>query len=295
MKQFISYCPNNFEDIILSVILSDIGKGFYIDVGANNPIRENVTKHFYDSGWRGINIEPLKEEFDLLLNDRPRDINLNIGVSNKKDNLEFYVSGELTTCAQDVIDKNKDKKTCKKEVVPVERLSDILDECITENTEINFCKIDVEGFERSVLEGLDFTKYRPQVFCIESIDPIEQKPSYNLWEDILANNNYVLLFSYRSNRYYADKQNESYCKISKKFNIASNSNIPSISHINGTVIKILISALKSIWHLLPYNFRINTVLPYRTKYSIPYVLKLRCSRLLRKLNADYDVRFHIIK
>lgn len=74
-----TYCPRDFEDIILAAVFRDLERGFYIDVGANNPISYNVTKHFYDKGWNGINIEPLKEECDLLCNDRPRDINLNRG------------------------------------------------------------------------------------------------------------------------------------------------------------------------------------------------------------------------
>ncbi|WP_211321611.1 hypothetical protein [Pedobacter cryoconitis] len=34
-------------------------KGFYIDVGAHHPYRFSNTVHFYQNGWRGINIEAL--------------------------------------------------------------------------------------------------------------------------------------------------------------------------------------------------------------------------------------------
>ena len=32
--------------------------GFYVDVGAADPVNLSVTKWFYDLGWSGLNIEP---------------------------------------------------------------------------------------------------------------------------------------------------------------------------------------------------------------------------------------------
>ena len=39
----ISYAQN-FEDIFLAGILKDIENGFYVDVGANHPVQDSVTK-----------------------------------------------------------------------------------------------------------------------------------------------------------------------------------------------------------------------------------------------------------
>jgi hypothetical protein len=36
-----------YEDYILSIVFSDIEKGFYVDVGANSPDFDSITKHFY--------------------------------------------------------------------------------------------------------------------------------------------------------------------------------------------------------------------------------------------------------
>ena len=46
--------------------------GYSVDVGAGHPVVGSTTKHFYDLGWQGINVEPLVEEIELLTNDRPR-------------------------------------------------------------------------------------------------------------------------------------------------------------------------------------------------------------------------------
>jgi len=47
---FISYAQNH-EDVLLYRALKGVGKGFYIDVGANDPEEDSVTKAFYDRGW----------------------------------------------------------------------------------------------------------------------------------------------------------------------------------------------------------------------------------------------------
>ena len=54
----ISYA-DNFEDVLLRRVFPRGTPGFYIDVGAFDPVALSVTKHFSDAGWRGINIEPV--------------------------------------------------------------------------------------------------------------------------------------------------------------------------------------------------------------------------------------------
>src|SRR5487761_1447583 len=78
----ISYAQYD-EDIILSSLLFDVNKGFYVDVGANHSTHDSVTKYFYDKGWRGVNIEPLKSLSLKLNKDRPKDINVACGVGDK--------------------------------------------------------------------------------------------------------------------------------------------------------------------------------------------------------------------
>ena len=64
--------------------------GFYIDVGAYDPVDDSVTKHFYDLGWRGINVEPAGHLRARSPTARPRDVNLNVGLSDEPGTLTFY-------------------------------------------------------------------------------------------------------------------------------------------------------------------------------------------------------------
>ena len=83
-----------YEDLILFTILSDIKNGFYIDIGAFDPNLVSVTKAFYLRGWNGINIEPLPNQFELFKKERPNDINLELVVGKKNENITFYVDGQ---------------------------------------------------------------------------------------------------------------------------------------------------------------------------------------------------------
>ena len=49
----ISYAQNA-EDVVLMRAFADVEKGFYVDVGAWDPVADSVTKAFYDIGWSGL-------------------------------------------------------------------------------------------------------------------------------------------------------------------------------------------------------------------------------------------------
>src|ERR1043166_2275289 len=74
----ISYAQN-FEDVMLNRVFRDRTDGFYVDVGAADPVNLSVTKWFYDLGWTGINVEPHPEFFEKLQAERSRDLNLHCG------------------------------------------------------------------------------------------------------------------------------------------------------------------------------------------------------------------------
>ena len=188
-----------YEDLILYLILFDIKKGFYIDVGAYDPIKVSVTKSFYLKGWRGINIEPQPGKIELFKKDRPDDINLQLAVGERKGKVTFYIDDQCSS-VEEKYSKNYTNKT----VVEMDTMSNICKSYVPEGTKIDFCKIDVEGGEKNVLLGYDFINYRPKVFCIESTIPRSQKHNYELWEYILINNDYSYIYSQGVNRFYVD-------------------------------------------------------------------------------------------
>src|SRR3989344_293995 len=63
------------EDLIIDKLLVGKKKGFYVDVGAHDPVRFSNTKRFYDKGWSGINIDPNPWLIKKFQKQRDRDIN----------------------------------------------------------------------------------------------------------------------------------------------------------------------------------------------------------------------------
>lgn len=211
MKKFLSYAQE-LEDLILFNALRDEKNIFYIDVGASDPLALSVTKAFYDRGHHGINVEPSLEEWTNLVEDRPRDINLCVGVGAENGNLVFYKMGTGSTFDSKVSEKAKAQGgNPLEEIIPIITLTEIYEKNCTEGQDIHFCKIDVEGFEREVLLGIDFSKVRPFIFAVESTEPGTDIPSHQEWENILLENGYELAFSHGINRYYADKKKQCFC------------------------------------------------------------------------------------
>ena len=163
------------EDIVLKRIFSGQSTGFYVDVGAHHPMRFSNTYSFYKLGWRGINIEPNPDSFNLFAKYRPRDINLNYGIAKIKGNLEYYMFDEpaLNTFDVEVLNSRKlntQYKHIKTILIEVMALSNVLKEFIPEGTKIDFLSIDVEGLDLEVLMSNDWQKYRPNWVLVEQLN-----------------------------------------------------------------------------------------------------------------------------
>ncbi|BCK01210.1 FkbM family methyltransferase [Anaerocolumna chitinilytica] len=188
------------EDLIFAFVLRNMKEIFYIDVGAFDPQFGSVTKCFYDCGSHGINIEPLTKQYHMLVKDRPRDININALCSNiDKNEFDFYINESSSTAvASYASDKNKIKK------IKSVTLKNIIEKYLPENQVVHFLKIDVEGFEKEVLEGMDFQCCRPWIVMLESTLPGTDIPTWQNWESIIVSNGYSFAGQYGVNRFYVE-------------------------------------------------------------------------------------------
>src|SRR4051794_11223742 len=88
LDPMLSYAQNA-EDVVLRRVFADVDHGFYVDVGASAPVDDNVTLHFYEQGWSGVNVEPDLDDFEELVAARPRDISLHAAVGSGGGSLRF--------------------------------------------------------------------------------------------------------------------------------------------------------------------------------------------------------------
>ncbi len=199
------YFSQFYEDYVLSHVFKGVTKGVYVDVGANDPDVSSVTKYFYLSGWRGINFEPIPELVERLKRSRPEDINLGIGVSDTVGELTFYQAeySGLSTFDRNVMAKHKASGIGFQAIkIPVSTLNAVFEKHPLVQPGIMFMNVDVEGYEKRVLAGLDFTRYQPQVIMAESTAPLTEIPTHQAWEPMLIAAGYVFAMDDGLNRYY---------------------------------------------------------------------------------------------
>ena len=186
------------EDIVLQRILAGIDKGFYVDIGAHHPKRFSNTYFYYKKGWRGINVEPnpnTKRLFDKI---RPRDINLEIPISDKEEELTYYMFNDpaLNGFSKEISDEvngQADYRINGTVKMKTKTLSSILDEYLPRGQKIDLLSIDVEGFDLKVLISNDWEKYNPIVILVEDKEFDINKPSDSSTYRFLSSKNYKLI------------------------------------------------------------------------------------------------------
>lgn len=203
----VSYAQN-LEDVILYRVFKNIQNGIYIDVGANDPIIDSCTLLFYEKGWHGINIEPVREHYDALNYQRTRDININGVISPLSGEINLYspeTRGHSTISKerfQDFINNNITVEVLKTNCFT---LNDLINKYIG-NSDIHFLKIDVEGAEYQVLETINLKLYRPWVILCESLELTADK-SCDEFVELLKKFNYEYCYNDGINKYFIRSEN----------------------------------------------------------------------------------------
>ncbi len=204
--RFVNSFSQYTEDLVIDGILSGQKKGFYVDIGANDPDEINNTKRFHQRGWTGINIEPSPEKIKLFNKKRPKDINLNIGIGSKKNTLEFYVMSADTLSSfekEKAIEQGRGHgaELVSTILIDVDTLKNVFDKNIIKKKKtIDFMSVDVEGFELEVLKSNDWKKYTPRVIMIEININTESVVNFLLELD------YILVYSNGTNGIFVHRK-----------------------------------------------------------------------------------------
>jgi hypothetical protein len=148
------------EDMILRRLFEKQKKGFYVDVGAHHPKRFSNT------------LDAMPNSMCLFNKIRPRDINIEIPISDKKQKLKYYMFNEpaLNGFSKELAEKRDGKngyKIISVKDIDTSTLEEILEKHLPYGQEIDFMSIDVEGLDLQVLKSNNWRQFRPKFVLVE--------------------------------------------------------------------------------------------------------------------------------
>jgi FkbM family methyltransferase len=211
-QAFKSYSQNG-EDVVLWRALQHVGRGRYIDVGANHPVRYSISMAFYERGWNGITVEPDPGFALMQRTERPRDLMAEVAASSTDgDSVTlFVVDGTgLSTLDRDLSVLHAETGFETHEVaVQTRTLDTLISEAGWEGKDIHFVCIDTEGSEPAVLEGIDLRKWRPWILVVEATAPNSTESTRADWEPAVLEAGYEFcLFDGLSCYYTAEERRD---------------------------------------------------------------------------------------
>jgi FkbM family methyltransferase len=156
----------DFEAPLVREFFRDRPRGFFVEVGANDPKKDSQSWHLEQAGWTGILVEPLPDLAAELRRQRTAQV-FEVACSSPDragQVMRLHVAGPFSSFdpnlavtgmrADRVID------------VKVRTLNDVLSEG-NAHVPIDLMSVDVEGHELEVLSGFDFARWKPRLVLLE--------------------------------------------------------------------------------------------------------------------------------
>jgi FkbM family methyltransferase len=203
----------NFEDVMLWRALQHVTPGFYIDIGAQDPVTDSVSFAFYKKSWRGVHVEPTQHYADRLRAARPDETVIQSAIAAQAGMLRFYEVEEtgLSTGDAEIAETHRlAGHTVHETSVPAITLDALLDGYA--DRDIHWLKIDVEGLEQQVIDSWAKSKVRPWILVVEcTVAGTEDNRSHE-WEKQLEKKGYSPVYFDGLNRYFLAKDHADLAK-----------------------------------------------------------------------------------
>jgi FkbM family methyltransferase len=174
-------------------------KGYFVEVGANEPRERSQTWHLEQAGWTGVLIEPQPELAAELRAQRSAEV-FAVACSspgNAGQTLLLHVAGPLSALDRDRMAPGATPETVIE--VPVRTLDSVLTEAGAP-TGFDFLSIDVEGHEIEVLRGFDIARWQPRLILLEDHVADLSKHRY------LKSAGYRIIRRYENNGWYVPRE-----------------------------------------------------------------------------------------
>ncbi len=203
-RRLVSYAQN-LEDVMLWRAVGYVPAGFYVDVGAQDPRSDSVSRAFYENGWRGVHVEPSRNYARLLRADRPDETVIEAALGEHTGDIPFWEAADtgLSTGSHGQAGLLSGQgHLLRKTTAAGLTLANVLAPHAARD--IHWLKIDVEGMEESVLRGWGDSAVRPWIIVIEST-ALDGRPNHHGWEPLLIDRGYTFAYFDGLNRFYVSR------------------------------------------------------------------------------------------
>jgi FkbM family methyltransferase len=158
--------PYQAEDRLKAEFVDASRPGFFVEVGANDPLLGSQSWRFEQAGWTGILIEPQPDLAERLRRTRRARVVAAACSSpaNSGGSVTLYLSGWHSSLKPELVVTGVAPHGAIE--VPARTLDDILIEAEAP-IPIDFVSIDVERHQLEVLRGFNLPHWRPRLLLIE--------------------------------------------------------------------------------------------------------------------------------
>jgi FkbM family methyltransferase len=160
------------EDLLLLFYINSLGLRdcTWLDIGAHHPRFMSNTRLLYDLGMHGINVEGDPTLMGPFHKERPRDVNLNVLVSDKTGTETFHLiePSTLNTISLEEASKYESMGYSIRKRIQVASLTipDLLDEYCG-GIFPDLLLVDAEGHDFEILRMIRWEESAPKIICIE--------------------------------------------------------------------------------------------------------------------------------
>jgi len=202
---------SDHEVRLIAAFFGDI-KGYFVEVGANDPRERSQTWSLEQSGWTGVLIEP-QPDLAAELRSRRKAKVFAVACSSRENagrDLPLHIAGPLSSLDRSQMAPGAAPERVIK--VPIRTLDSILTEADTP-THFDFLSIDVEGHEIDVLRGFDIARWRPRLVLLEDHVADLSKHRY------LTSIGYRIIRRYENNGWYVPRESPVICQLTDQWEI----------------------------------------------------------------------------
>jgi FkbM family methyltransferase len=143
--------------------------GFFVEVGAHDPLVFSQTWLLERYGWKGILIEPQAACCEKLRQQRPNSTIFQVACTSPEGKkihgeAKLFLGDTASSLKPNMFDPSTTYRGV--EIVKLMTLDEILEE-VGFDKKLDFLSIDTEGSELEILHGFNIKKYNPTLILVE--------------------------------------------------------------------------------------------------------------------------------